>query len=228
MKLVPLLFLALVCRIGWAANDNENGDSNVVDLTDETFEHLTQASTGSTTGDWLIEFYAPWCGHCQRLAPIYDEVGRVLKGEVNVAKVDVTSSPLAGDRFSIKSFPTIKFLRKGSVYDYNGPRTKDSLIQFARDGYQQVEGQKIPVPPTMIDRLRTQLVEGLTDLQVVFQHKLAAAVIIFAFGLLLGVLFTTLVVVVNTSSQPAAPRHVVSRTVTTTVSEAVEGRHKAE
>ena len=48
--------------------------SHVVDLTSDSFEHLTQAATGATTGDWLVEFYAPWCGHCKHLAPVYEDV----------------------------------------------------------------------------------------------------------------------------------------------------------
>lgn len=41
-------------------------------------------------GVWLLEFYAPWCGHCKRLEPIYEEVATLLQGDVHVGKVDAT------------------------------------------------------------------------------------------------------------------------------------------
>jgi thioredoxin domain-containing protein 5 len=72
--------------------------SDVVVLDSSNFEHLTQASTGATTGDWLVKFYAPWCGHCTKLAPTWDKVAEDLKGVVNVAKVDVTASRDLGTR----------------------------------------------------------------------------------------------------------------------------------
>merc|ERR1712146_21172 len=77
------------------------------------------------------EFYAPWCGHCKNMEPVYEEVATALKGEVNVAKVDASKERAIGSRFEIRGFPTILFLSHGKVYKYKGKRTKDALVEFA-------------------------------------------------------------------------------------------------
>lgn len=60
------------------------------------------------TKDVLVEFYAPWCGHCKSLEPKYEELAKNLAGNKNIviAKVDATANEIAG--VSIRSFPTIK------------------------------------------------------------------------------------------------------------------------
>jgi protein disulfide-isomerase A1 len=59
--------------------------------------------------DVLVEFYAPWCGHCKSLAPKYDELATKLKANPNIviAKMDSTTNEVDG--ISISGFPTIKF-----------------------------------------------------------------------------------------------------------------------
>lgn len=59
-----------------------------------------------------MKFYAPWCGHCKKMEPTWDELATSLKGKVNVAKVDVTANRELGSRFDIKGFPTVKFFSK--------------------------------------------------------------------------------------------------------------------
>ena len=75
---------------GLATGEDEmDRPSEVVVLTNKNFEHDTQLSSGGTTGDWFVKFYAPWCGHCKKLEPDWEEVAYELKeeGRINVAKV---------------------------------------------------------------------------------------------------------------------------------------------
>lgn len=92
-----------------------------------------------TSKDVLVEFYAPWCGHCKQLAPIYDKLGESFKDNENVviAKMDATANEL--ENIKVTSFPTIKFFTKGEnqVIEYNGPRTLEGMKKFVESGGQE-------------------------------------------------------------------------------------------
>merc|ERR1719316_804750 len=80
----------------------------------------------------LVEFYAPWCGHCKQLAPIWDKLGEKFadSADIVIAKMDSTANEL--EDIKIQGFPTIKLFKKGenTVIDYNGERTLDGLVKF--------------------------------------------------------------------------------------------------
>ncbi|CAA7013418.1 unnamed protein product [Microthlaspi erraticum] len=81
----------------------------------------------------LIEFYAPWCGHCQKIAPILDEVAVSFQNDptVIIAKLDATANDIPSDPFDVKGFPTIYFRSaSGNIVSYEGSRTKEDFISF--------------------------------------------------------------------------------------------------
>lgn len=89
-----------------------------------------------TTKDVLVEFYAPWCGHCKQLVPIYEKVAEHFteNSDIVIAKIDSTANEL--DTIKITSFPTIKFFKKetNEIVEYNGPRTFEGLTKFVESG----------------------------------------------------------------------------------------------
>uniref|UniRef100_A0A672QY52 protein disulfide-isomerase n=1 Tax=Sinocyclocheilus grahami TaxID=75366 RepID=A0A672QY52_SINGR len=85
----------------------------------------------------FVEFYAPWCGHCKQLAPIWDQLGEKFKDNANivVAKMDSTANEI--EAVKVHSFPTLKFFPAGEdrkVIDYNGERTLDGFTKFLESG----------------------------------------------------------------------------------------------
>lgn len=86
--------------------------------------------------DVLVEFYAPWCGHCQQLAPIYDKLGEKYKDkdDLVIAKIDATANEL--EDVKITSFPTLTLYKKGTneAVEYNGGRSLDDLSKFIESG----------------------------------------------------------------------------------------------
>mmetsp|Transcript_33351 Transcript_33351/g.72854 ORF Transcript_33351/g.72854 Transcript_33351/m.72854 type:complete len:488 (-) Transcript_33351:13-1476(-) len=94
-----------------------------------------QAAVKDPSKDVLVEFYAPWCGHCKKFEPVYREVATKLHGveTLTIAKIDATSNDVEG--VDIEGFPTIKLWRGGNKDDplsYDGERDVESLMSWLR------------------------------------------------------------------------------------------------
>ncbi|XP_058213962.1 probable protein disulfide-isomerase A6 isoform X2 [Rhododendron vialii] len=107
--------------------------SSVVVLTPDNFDELVL----DETKDVLVEFYAPWCGHCKSLAPTYEKVASAFKLEedVIIANLDADQHKDLAEKYGVSGFPTLKFFPKGNKAgeDYDGGRDLDDFVNFINE-----------------------------------------------------------------------------------------------
>ncbi|OJD15965.1 protein disulfide-isomerase domain [Emergomyces pasteurianus Ep9510] len=108
--------------------------SAVLDLTPDNFDSV--AIKSGKPG--LVEFFAPWCGHCKNLAPIYDQLAEAFtfaSDKVHISKVDADEHRSLGQRFGVQGFPTLKWFdgKSDKPEEYNGGRDLESLTKFVTE-----------------------------------------------------------------------------------------------
>src|SRR5436190_12058757 len=114
-----------------AAIAGTNAASAVLDLIPKNFDKIVLESGKPT----LVEFFAPWCGHCKNLAPIYEDLAKAFEfanDKVQIAKVDADAEKDLGKRFGVQGFPTLKWFdgKSDEPIEYDGGREFDDLVKF--------------------------------------------------------------------------------------------------
>lgn len=125
MRCLKLSALALsFASLAFAADADAHSD--VLDLTSADFE-----SKVNPEALILVEFFAPWCGHCKALAPHYEEAATTLKEKgIKIAKVDCVDQPDLCQANGVQGYPTLKVFRNGTPTDYTGPRKADGIVSY--------------------------------------------------------------------------------------------------
>jgi len=106
-------------------SDEAIDESSVVTLTASNFDEILGAHPKI-----LIEFYAPWCGHCKALAPEWAKAAKRLEDTIVLAKVDATIETALGEKYGVRGYPTIKYFENGEPKEYSGGRKEDDIVTW--------------------------------------------------------------------------------------------------
>ncbi|KOO27966.1 protein disulfide-isomerase [Chrysochromulina tobinii] len=123
----------------------------VFNLDDGNFDTDLRGAGGS-----FVKFYAPWCSHCKKLAPVWHELSERDLGNVRVCHLDLTRVSTAStikERFAIRAFPTLLYFPPASeaIYKYSGKRELEALTTYAKGGWKETDAfdpsKEPPLPP---------------------------------------------------------------------------------
>lgn len=108
-----------------------SASSAVIDLIPENFDSVVLKSGKPA----LVEFFAPWCGHCKTLAPVYEELAQKFafaQDKLTIGKVNADEHRSLGSKYGIQGFPTLKWFdgKSNKPEEYNGGRDLESLSDF--------------------------------------------------------------------------------------------------
>ena len=152
------ILIVLIALLAFSFAAEPEVDEGVLVLTTDNFDETIKANDRI-----LVEFYAPWCGHCKKLAPEYAKAAQRLAEAdppVPLAKVDATEEKDLASRYEVKGFPTLKWIVGGEAQDYKGGRTEDEIVNWIK--------KRSGPPTTAIDDTKLEELKKSEKFVVVF------------------------------------------------------------
>merc|ERR1712004_75345 len=167
INLVSMRFFTAIIMgmVALTIADEITKEEGVLVLTEKNFE------SAITDNEFvLVEFYAPWCGHCKSLAPEYAKAAGVLAEKdspIKLAKVDATEESKLAEKFEVRGYPTLKFFRNGKPTEYNGGRTADTIVTWVekKTGPPAVALDSVEAAKTFIEDNDIAVVGFFADLE---------------------------------------------------------------
>ena len=95
-----------------------------IEITDQNFKQEVLESDKVT----LVDFWAPWCGPCQMMGPVLDELSKETEGKFKIGKLNVDENPSSASEYGIMSIPALKIFKGGKVVkELTGVQNKEAL-----------------------------------------------------------------------------------------------------
>lgn len=140
--------------------------STAIELTPDNWDSETSGKSV------FVKFFAPWCGHCKAMKPVWDELMVEYESSESVLIADVDcigdGKPLC-DQSGVKGFPTIKWGDPSDLQDYKGGRSKDDLQKFAST-------LTPPCDVTTLENCSEEQITAIDDLKDVSKFELKGRV----------------------------------------------------
>merc|ERR1711871_948761 len=160
------VFIVIAISVGLCLSSAEDAaPSSVLDLTMDNFVEVVTDSKKHV----VVEFFAPWCGHCKEFAPIYEKIAEQYAGSesVVVAKLDSEAHAVFAKMYKVTSYPTIKIFPKKDKkgIEYSGERTENDVKAWIdKETYEETP---LPArePPKIITRE-----DGTIEMTETFYH----------------------------------------------------------
>merc|ERR1711939_379379 len=163
-----MLFRAValvLCCLALASLGEDAPATGVVELTMENFVEVVTDSKKHV----LVEFYAPWCGHCKEFAPTYEKIAAHYQDNeaIVVAKLDAEAHAVFSKMYKVTSFPTVKLFPKKEKkgIDFTGERNEEAIKAFVDKETFEEEPPPAREPPKIITRD-----DGTIEMTETFYH----------------------------------------------------------
>jgi len=170
----------------------ESTSTEPLELTDDT---VVSELNKLTDRPLFVMFHAPWCGHCKRMMPAWEELAAEQSNKGSgclVGRVDATVQRKLADHFAVRGFPTIKMLTSTKVYDYEGGRSQDDLLKYCNgdDWKNPNNGMSLPWNQGAFEKAQKLVGEYIEKAGQVHSFEPSLLPVTFLWGLFVGGIIT--------------------------------------